>query len=106
MTLASPPSPPSASTARPNREILGKVLAVSGAQVTVGLSPTPTNSRPTVGKFLGVISGASVIIGMITEITERPPREQDTNCRAIAIIDLVGEIKANAAGAPFFQRGI
>ena len=43
---------------------------------------------------------------MITEISERPQREQDANCRSTARIDLVGEIKASAAGAAYFQRGI
>ena len=84
------------------------MLAVSGAQVTVGLSTTAAaaGSRATVGKFLGVISGASVIVGMITDISERPLRDQDPNCRTTAQIDLVGEIKATAAGSAFFQRGI
>src|SRR5262245_23981694 len=98
----------SAAAPRSTRETIGRVLAVSGSQVTVGLSTTnaSTGARATVGKFLGLISGASVIVGMITEITERTQQEQDPTCRTIAIIDLVGEIRANAAGAPFFQRGI
>jgi DNA helicase HerA-like ATPase len=105
MTLASPP--PSASPTRPSRETLGRVLAVSGAQVTVGLSATGnTGTRATVGKFLGVISGGSVIVGMITEVGERPLSDHDPNCRTTAQLDLVGEIKANSAGAAFFQRGI
>jgi DNA helicase HerA-like ATPase len=105
MSLTS--SSQNAAPARPARETLGRVLAVSGAQVTVGLSTSgPAGARPTVGKFLGVISGASVIVGMITEITERPPSEQDPSCRTTALMDLVGEIKANAAGQAFFQRGI
>ncbi len=78
----------------------------AASEVTIGLSAAPGGERSTVGKFLGVISGASVIVGMITQITERPQREQDANCRTVALIDLVGEIKANAAGVPFFQRGI
>jgi DNA helicase HerA-like ATPase len=105
MTLSSPPP---AAPPRPARETLGRVLAVSGAQVTVGLSTSAAagGTRATVGKFLGVISGASVIVGMITDISERPLRDQDPNCRTTAQIDLVGEIKATAAGSAFFQRGI
>jgi DNA helicase HerA-like ATPase len=101
-------SAPPAASARPAREALGRVLAVSGSQVTVGLTTTasPTPNRATVGKFLGVISGGSVIVGMITEISERPLRDQDPNCRSTAQIDLVGEIKANTAGVAYFQRGI
>jgi len=98
---------PSAATARPGRESLGRVIAVSGCQVTVGLSVTPESAaRATVGKFIGVLSGSSVIVGMITEIAERPLPEQDANSRSTALIDLVGEIRANAAGSAYFQRGV
>ena len=98
---------PAASPA--NRNLIGRVLAVGGAQVTVGLTPAPgatDAARATVGKFLGILSGASIIIGMITEISERPPQEQDANCRNTARIDLVGEIKAAKTGVSQFQRGV
>jgi hypothetical protein len=73
----------------------------------VGLSVTPESAaRATVGKFIGVLSGSSVIVGMITEIAERPLPEQDANSRSTALIDLVGEIRANAAGSAYFQRGV
>src|SRR3954447_11399917 len=100
---ASPAAP-----ARAPRETLGRVLAVSGAQVTIGLTPLGPGSpsRATVGKFLGVVSGNTVIVGLITEISERPQRDQDPNCRSTARMDLVGEIKASAAGAAYFQRGV
>jgi len=105
MTIAS-----TAATAAPSsaaaRETLGRVVAVSGAQVTVGLAATSTGARATVGKFLGVVSGTSVIVGLITEISERPQREQDATCRSTARLDLVGEIRADAAGTACFQRGI
>jgi len=94
--------------ARAARETLGRVIAVSGAQVTIGLIPTAPGSvsRATVGKFLAVVSGGSVTVGLITEISERPLSEQDPNCRSTARIDIVGEIKASAAGTAYFQRGI
>ena len=103
-----PPGPTPPAAPRASRETLGRVIAVSGAQVTVGLIPAAPGStaRATVGKFLGVVSGGNVIIGLITEIAERPQREQDANCRSTALLDLVGEIKASAAGTAFFQRGI
>src|SRR4051812_12622691 len=109
MTLASNlPTAPAAAPARAPRETLGRVMAVSGAQVTIGLTPTMPGSpsRATVGKFLGVVSGNTVIVGLITEISERPQRDQDPNCRSTARMDLVGEIKASAAGVAYFQRGI
>jgi DNA helicase HerA-like ATPase len=106
MTL--PSSAPSVASARPSREALGRVIAVTGAQVTIGLSAAaPANgTRATVGKFIGVISGNSVIVGMITEIAERPPHEHEAVCSSTARLDLVGEIKGTASGAASFQRGI
>ena len=89
----------------PTQEAIGRVLAVSGAQITVGLSATSL-ARATVGKFLGVISDSSTIVGMITEIIERPTREQEPTCRSTAQLDLVGEIKAPAGGAAQFLRGV
>jgi len=104
MTLAHPAPP--AAAARATRETIGRVVAVSGAQVTVGLTATPGSQRATVGKFLGVLSGSSVIVGMITRIAERPVRDPDPNCRSTAELDLVGEIKASPSGGAMFQRGI
>jgi uncharacterized protein len=107
MTIAS--AAPPAATPRPvTRDIMGRVLAVSGAQITVGVGATaqPGAARATVGKFLGVLSGNSTLVGMITEVGERSSREHDSNFTSVARLDVVGEIKTNAAGAPFFQRGI
>jgi DNA helicase HerA-like ATPase len=106
MTLLNPVPP--AAPVRAARETLGRVLAVSGAQITVGLIPPApgSTSHATVGKYLGIVSGAAVIVGLITEISERPLRDQDPNCRSTARIDIVGEIKANGTGAAQFQRGI
>ena len=92
-----------------NRNLIGKVLAVGGAQITVGLNQSASaadTARATVGKFLGILSGAAIIVGMITEITERPAQEQDANRRNIARLDLVGEIKTSKAGVSQFQRGV
>jgi DNA helicase HerA-like ATPase len=111
MTVASAnPASASPSEAQPRsgREMIGRVIAVSGSQVTVGLSvAAPADGgRATVGKFLGIVSGGIVTVGMITEIAERPLRDQDPNCRSAALMDLVGEIRANASGAAYFQRGM
>jgi DNA helicase HerA-like ATPase len=90
--------------------VIGRVHAVSGAQVTVGLSPAATAtdaSKTTVGKFLGILSSSSVIVGMITEVAERPARDQDSTCRSVARLDLVGEIRTKGpAGTAYFQRGV
>ncbi len=89
----------------PTQQAIGRVLGVRGAQITVALS-SGTLERATVGKFLGVMSGSSVIVGMITEIIERPTREQEQSRRSTAQLDLVGEIKAAADGTSRFMRGI
>ena len=52
------------------------------------------------------MTGNSIIVGMITEIIERPQQDQDPNCRSAARLDVVGEIKANPAGVTVFQRGV
>ena len=110
---AAPTAPPPAvgpAAAPMNRNVIGRVHAVSGAQITVGLSPANVateSSKATVGKFLGILSSSSVIVGMITEIAERPVRDQDNACRSVARLDLVGEIKAKTgSGAAYFQRGV
>jgi hypothetical protein len=107
---AAAPQPVPPAPAAANRNVIGRVSAVSGAQVTVGLSPTATaldSHKATVGKFLGILSSNSVIVGMITEIAERTSRDQDNDCRSVARLDLVGEIKSKGpGGAAFFQRGV
>src|SRR5690349_4401091 len=93
-TMPTTPAAPAATAA--NRQVIGRLVAVSGAQVTVGISlgsSTADAARATVGKFLGIVSGSSLIVGMITEISERPPRDQEPHCRSTARMDLVGEIK-------------
>src|SRR5215207_7831084 len=101
MSIAS--ATPSDTQPRSGRDTIGRVVAVSGSQVTVGLSAALVDGgRATVGKFLGVVSGGIVTVGLITEISERPLRDQDPHCRSTALMDLVGEIRANASGAAYF----
>jgi hypothetical protein len=87
---------------------MGRVIGVSGAQITIGLSVTTSvaAARATVGKYLGIVSGGCVTVGLITEVAERPLHDQDPACRNTARIDLVGQIKADATGAAYFQRGV
>jgi DNA helicase HerA-like ATPase len=87
-----------------DHEPLGRVTAVSGSHVTVALSAA-SPGRTTVGKFLGVVRGHSIIVGMITHVAERPIAEQDQFCHAVAQMDLFGEITIQAGGTRF-QRGI
>ena len=103
-------APPAAPAAAPggNRNVIGRVHAVSGAHVTVGLGLANVAAdvgKATVGKFLGILSSNSIIVGMITEVAEQPVRDQDAACRSTARLDLVGEIRG-ASGAAQFQRGV
>jgi len=89
----------------------GHVLSVSGSQASVGLPPAsidPARSASvTVGKFLRVQRSKSLLIGMITEVTQditAAAREQ--GYRAAARLDMMGEIKQREDGSNFFQRGV
>ena len=55
-------------------EPLGYVVSVRGSQASVGLPPVSDasdDSRATVGKFLGVSTGKSLLIGVITDVSDR-----------------------------------
>jgi DNA helicase HerA-like ATPase len=99
-SLTRDPLPPASA-----RQPIGKVISVGGAQVAVGLSvgAGSDTARATVGKFLGIINGASTIVGMITEIGESAGA--NAAYRSTARIDLMGEIRT-VGGAPQFHRGV
>ena len=78
--------------------LIGRVTSVSGAQAELrlaGISAASDADQPTVGKFVGIVSGRSVIVGLITEVHE------DSNSAgqggraggSIARLELIGEIK-------------
>jgi DNA helicase HerA-like ATPase len=94
--------------ARP--ESIGRVAAVNGSQSTVELAPRTAGigETPTVGKFMGLLSGKAVIIGMVTEIGEQqfPSVGGSPTFRKVAKLDLIGELRAADAGATRFQRGV
>ena len=90
----------------------GYVFSVSGAQAGVRLRTkyelVGENSRPaTVGSFLCLRRGKLLIIGLITHIsfpTTFGNAELDDH--AMSQVELLGEIKTDESGKPFFQRGI
>ena len=95
----------------PAPNLLGRILAVTGSQASVGLVPTRAGAadeaRATVGKFLAIRSGTSILIGMITEVSvDLPAIAREQGYAAAAKLDLMGEIRRDAAGAPRFQRGV
>ncbi len=98
--------PRSASAAR--AEVIGRISSVNGSQSIVDLAATTTaGEKPTVGKFMGLMSTKALIIGLITEIAEQPTSGTvgGQTFRKVARLDLIGELRADN-GAQIFQRGV
>jgi hypothetical protein len=58
--------------ARSGSELIGRVVGVSGSQATVELNARNSGGEnPTVGKFMGMVSGKTLIIGLVTDIGEQ-----------------------------------
>ena len=92
-------------------EPLGKIIAVSGSKATIGILPSGLSSaedaRTTVSKFVMIHSDQSRLIGVVTEISlNLPPFAKEQGYRAIADIDLMGEIRTEAGGVHTFWRGV
>jgi DNA helicase HerA-like ATPase len=89
----------------PRQDSIGHVIAINGAQASVGL-PAPRSvadkTPAKVGKFLGIISGRTIVIGLVTEISE----QTEAGKGGIARLDLIGEIKPDSAGLQRFVRGV
>lgn len=86
----------------------GRVLAVRGSQASIGLFRADNiDLRATVGRFLGIQTRTIFLIGAITEVTiETPPGAREQGFLATAHIDMMGEIKTDAAGKRCFRRGV
>src|SRR5262245_55575013 len=89
----------------------GQVLSVSGSQASVGLPPTSIDPKSdasvTVGKFLRIERAKSLLIGMVTEVTQDiSAAAHETGFRAAARLDMMGEIKRRDNGSAYFQRGV
>lgn len=82
------------------RDIIGHVISVSGASATIELDDgvVRDTARATVGKFIGIVCGDGVIIGMVTKVSGQAGSR-------VAHIDLFGEMRAYD-GTPPFSRGI
>ena len=85
---------------------LGHVLAVEGSEARIGLAlPLPAGpDRPTVGKFVAIKGHGTTLVGMISEVYQRT--EEANGSRAMARVDLLGEIERTAAGSSRFRRGV
>src|SRR5438105_3418995 len=87
---------------------IGDVVSVHGSQVTIGLLGQSSGDkvRPTVGKFLGIRAGGSLLVGVATKVSmEAHLQAREHGYQSTAELDLVGEIRQSAAGSAF-QRGV
>ena len=89
----------------------GHILSVSGSQASVGLPAESIDPKRdasiTVGKFLRIERGRSLLIGMVTEVTQDIGQSaHEQGFRAAARLDMIGEIKRRDDGKPYFQRGV
>src|SRR5471030_2503481 len=95
--------------ARSGADLIGRVIVVTGSQVAVELDPRAhSKEKATVGQFMGLMSGAVLIVGMITEVGELAvlPAAAGLPLRKVARLDLLGEVRAAPGGPACFQRGI
>jgi uncharacterized protein len=82
---------------------VGRVVTVTGSNVSIEIASRSFGEQATVGKFVGITVGKGLIIGLITEVTEEPGGGLSRgDRRRIADLDLTGEIDATGR----FQRGI
>ena len=88
-------------------DLIGRVAAVTGAQATVELNERASDA--TVGKFMGLMTPRSVLIGLITEVGEQAFASAALGAapsfRKVARLDLIGELR-NQDGAMQFERGV
>jgi DNA helicase HerA-like ATPase len=86
---------------------VGHVMSVRGSQASMGLpaesEDTPEEARVTVGKFLGVRSGKSLVVGLVANVaTGTGTRRNLTR----AWLDLIGEIRNYETSSAKFERGV
>jgi DNA helicase HerA-like ATPase len=92
-------------------EPLGWVLSVNGSQASVRLqAPDKTrvgDARVSVGKFLGIRTDQSVVIGVLTKISaETDVMGTPHGEHATGQLDLVGELRADERNVLRFDRGV
>src|SRR5665213_2883021 len=90
---------------------LGRVLAVRGSEASIGLVEWSwTNlddTRTTVGQFLGIRGHNKVIIAAVTDSSiQSLPIARERGYAVDVTVDLLGEIRADAAGTARFVRGV
>jgi uncharacterized protein len=90
---------------------LGYITATRGSQASVNIirkqDPAAPGERVTVGKFLGIRAGASLLIGVVTNLTlKTEAKSGDDLLATIAVLDIIGEINDYDAPSASFSRGV
>jgi len=87
----------------------GEVVAVSGSEAMVWLKPgfsaRSNDALTTVGKFLGIRTDRSLVIGILTKVSVKKQVGSDPQDYVTGQLDLLGEVKEGAMG-PKFHRGV
>jgi DNA helicase HerA-like ATPase len=89
---------------------LGHVVSVGGSQVVAQFLSEPAaragHAEVTVGSFLGIWNGSSLVVGALCDITLEKLADGRHHPCPTARIDLLGELIWDAAGSGRFQRGV
>jgi uncharacterized protein len=89
------------------RKTVGHVRSVRGSQASVGLLiesvDAPEEARVSVGKFLGVRAGKSLLVGLIANVASGAGKKPGA---ARARLDLIGEISNHETPSAKFERGV
>lgn len=98
------PAPVGSSPEKP----VGWVLSCRGSEAKIGLTDTAPlgQQRATVGKFIAIRSADTMLLGMIAEVSAAANDDAaGPGTRAVARVDLMGEIVHGPAGSRF-RRGV
>jgi hypothetical protein len=90
---------------------LGRVVSVRGSQTSIGFAApslaASEDARVTVGKFLGIRTGRSLLVGVVTDVAfQAQPAVRDQGFAVAAQLDLFGEIQEHGTPQARFQRGL
>ena len=95
------------------QEPVGRVRSIRGSEARIGLfggsaKSNDDDTTATVGKFLGICRGQSLLVGIISEVSmEVPLRAREDGYSAVASVDLMGEITNDEfTGGMHFHRGV
>jgi uncharacterized protein len=87
---------------------IGRVVSCRGSEAKIGLTDAAPlgEQRATVGKFIAIRSGATILLGMIAEVSAAAQDDAvGPGMRAVARVDLMGEIVHQVDGSRF-RRGV